>query len=275
VAALELTTTPRARVVVLGASNVSRGLSRLMATVAARSPDAHLLVAAGHGRSYGANSRVWMRRLPSLLHCGLWRALDRGRGDGDGDGDGIAPAGSPPLHALVTDVGNDLLYGFPAEQVAEWVREAVRRLAARGATVALTRLPIASIAGVGEIRYAVLRAVFVPGCRLSLAALAAAAARLDDALGEIAAEFHAVPIDQPAAWYGLDAIHVRRRHLTTLFGLAGDAWGLPGGRRPRPSWAEWAAAGTRGAEVRSLAGVMRFTPQPVVRLPGGGPLSLY
>ena len=52
-------------VAVLGASNVSRGLSRLVATLAARpGGPADLFVAAGHGRSYGANSRVWMRRLP-------------------------------------------------------------------------------------------------------------------------------------------------------------------------------------------------------------------
>jgi hypothetical protein len=39
--------------------------------------------------------------------------------------------------------------------------------------------------------------------------------------------------------------------------------------------AEWARIGCRAAEVRSLAGVMRFTPQPVVRWPDGGTLSVY
>jgi hypothetical protein len=38
---------------------------------------------------------------------------------------------------------------------------------------------------------------------------------------------------------------------------------------------DWVKVGTKAAEVRSLAGVMRFTPQPVLRLRSGGTLSLY
>ena len=72
---------PRLRVVVLGASNVSRGLSRLVAAVESRAPGADLFVAAGHGRGYGVNTRVAVRRLPSILGSGLWRALDRHGGE--------------------------------------------------------------------------------------------------------------------------------------------------------------------------------------------------
>jgi len=250
------------RVVVLGASNVSRGLSRLVAAVEARVPRADLFVAAGHGRGYGVNTRVAARRLPSILGSGLWRALDREPGP--------APA------ALVTDVGNELLYGFPAEQVAAWVREGVRRLADRGATIAITRLPLAGIAAVGPVRYRALRTFFVPGCRLSLPDLKEAAVRLDEGLQAIAREFGGRLVDQPADWYGLDTLHVRRRHLDDLWRAACEAWGLPSRRSPAPaSLVGWAVVGTRAAEVRSLAGVMRFTPQPVARLRGGGGLSLY
>jgi hypothetical protein len=160
-AALELNA-PATGVVVLGASNVSRGLSRLAAIACARAgTPLDLFVAAGHGRSYGANSRVALRRLPSILASGLWRALDR---------EAAAPAA-----ALVTDIGNDLLYGFAVAQVAVWVRESVRRLAAHGARIAITRLPLASIGRVGPVRYRALRAFYVPGCRLSLADLVTAA----------------------------------------------------------------------------------------------------
>jgi len=267
VAALGLKSPPRPRVVVLGASNVSRGLARLVAVTEARAAGADLFVAAGHGRSYGANSRVWMRRLPSILRCGLWRALDR---DDAVESEGM----QQPLHALVTDVGNDLLYGFPVEQVAAWVGESVQRLAQRKARIAITRLPLASIAGVGRIRYRAMRTLFVPGCRLTLAELKAAAAELNEALMGIAAAYGAEVIDQPGAWYGLDAIHVRRRNLDTLWEQVGDAWGLA----PAPvrtSLLQWAAVGVQAAEVRSLAGVMRFRPQPVLRVPHNGTLSLY
>jgi hypothetical protein len=243
-------------VVVLGASNVSRGLVRLAAVARTRQPGpVDLFVAAGHGRSYGANSRVLMRRLPSILWSGLWRALDRERvGDGR------------PAQALVTDIGNDLLYGFSVDQVAEWVRESLARLSARGATVAVTRLPLASVARVGPLQYRALRTLYVPGCPLSLDALKDAVERLDAEVVAVAAEYGAVVLDQPGDWYGLDAMHVRRRYLDTLWHRACDAWGCGSAARVgRASLAEWARLGSRAAEVRSLAHVPRFTPQPAYR----------
>jgi hypothetical protein len=252
----------RPRVVVLGASNVSRGLSRLVAAVESRAPGADLFVAAGHGRGYGVNTRVAARRLPSILRSGLWRGLDR-------------HGGEAPL-ALVTDVGNELLYGARSVLVASWVRETVWRLADRGATIAITRLPMAGIAEVGPVRYRALRTFFVPGCRLSLSGLREAATRLDADLRTIAGDFGAHIIEQPAHWYGLDTLHVRRRHLDDLWHMACNVWGIPVVESPvASSLATWARVGTKAAEVRSLGGVMRFTKQPVLPLRSGGTLSLY
>ncbi len=253
-------------VVAIGASNLSRGLSRLVATAQGRGGPTDLLVAAGHGRSYGANSRVAWRRLPSILRSGLWHALDR-----------LEPSGSArPVRAVVTDIGNDLLYGFSVEQTAGWVRECVARLAGRGARVAITSLPLESVARAGAVRYRLLRTVYVPGCPLSLEQLRAAAERLDEAVRGIAAEHGAVLVEQPGDWYGFDSIHVRRRRLDALWNTAADAWGLPISiARPRATLVEWARIGRRSAEVRSLAGVMQYTRQPVLHWPDGGTLSLY
>jgi hypothetical protein len=207
-------------------------------------------------------TRVAARRLPSILRSGLWRGLDRHGGE--------AP------FALVTDVGNELLYGLPAEQVVSWVREGVQRLADRGATIAITRLPMAGIATVGAVRYRALRTFFVPGCSLSLADLKSATVRLDSELLAIAGDYGARIIEQPAHWYGFDTLHVRRRHLDDLWLAAYGAWGLPVVESPvTSSVRDWLKIGTKAAEVRSLAGVMRFTPQPVLPLRTGGTLSLY
>lgn len=255
-----------AAVVVLGASNVSRGLARLAAVTAARLPGPlDLFVAAGHGRSYGANSRVFMRRLPSILGCGLWRALDR-QGVGDGR----------PVQALITDIGNDLLYGFAVEQVAAWVRESLSRLTACGAAVAITRLPMASVSRVGPLRYRALRTFYVPGCPLSLEQLHEAAVRLDAAIATAAAESGAAVLDQPGDWYGFDAIHLRRRCLDALWHGACDAWGCaPAHPTARASFLQWAALGLRAAEVRSLANMPLFTPQPAYGAHGALRAWLY
>lgn len=256
---MELSGGPAAtRVVVLGASNVSRGLARLVATTRARiGGPVDLFVTAGHGRSYGVNSRVAARRLPSILGSGLWRSLDR-----EGANAVIGTL------TLVTDIGNDLLYGFSAGQVAAWVRAAVGRLAERGGRIAITRLPLASIAGVGPARYAALRSLYVPGCGLSLEALRDAAADLDRHVVAIAADHAATVIEQPGEWYGLDAIHLRRGRLDALWHCAADAWGLPTGAARRPTWRDWATLGSQAAEVRSLARRMRFTPQPCLATAG-------
>jgi hypothetical protein len=254
------------RVVVLGASNARRGLARLAGVLRDRASPAavtgsmpvELLLAIGHGRSYGATSRVWLRRLPSILRCGLWNALDR---ETRGDADGMA---------LVTDIGNDLLYGFPPAQVADWVHECVGRLSDRGLRVVVTRLPLESVARLGPVRFRVLRSLYVPGCPLTLPALAAAAADLDDRVARITASCGATLLEQPGDWYGIDAIHVRRRRLGDLWHRAADAWGLPPAslvrrrRVGRARLADWALLGSRAAEVRSLAGVMRYTRQPVL-----------
>lgn len=252
--------------IAIGASNLSRGLPRLVATARVRGGPADVLVAAGHGRSYGANSRVAWRRLPSILRCGLWQAIDR-----------LEPAAAGrPVCAVVTDIGNDLLYGFSVEQTAGWVRECVRRLADCGTRIAITALPLASVARAGPLRYRLLRTVYVPGCTLSLEQLHAAAERLDEAVRGIAAEHGAVVVEQPGEWYGFDSIHVRRPRLDALWNAAADAWGLPAPiMRPRATLGEWARIGRRAAEVRSLAGVMRYTRQPVLRWPDGGTLSMY
>lgn len=255
----------RPRLVAIGASNLCRGLPGLLALARGRgAATADWFIAAGHGRSYGAASRVWMRRLPAILRCGLWRGIERSLVTGD----------LRPARALVTDIGNDLLYGFEVEQVAFWVDECLRRLTGLGIDAVVTRLPLESIRRVGRLRYAALRTLYVPGCRLGLDELLTRAASLDRRIGELAAAHGSSLIEQPGDWYGLDAIHVRRQRFPELWSRVADAWGLETGsplRRP----SDRLRLGLAGAEVRSLAGLVRYTAQPAVRLGSEATVSFF
>ena len=92
-----------ARVVAIGASNLTRGFQTVVATArTAWGPDVQVVAALGHGRSYGADSAFLFRRLPGILQSGIWQQLES------------TPA--VPTKALVTDVGNDIVYGFPPER---------------------------------------------------------------------------------------------------------------------------------------------------------------
>src|SRR5262249_48210012 len=119
------------RVIALGASNLTRGLPALVSTARELGGARGRGVAApGPGRSYGARSRVLARSLPGILHSGLWTRLES------------LPA--VPARGLITDVGNDILYGSPPEEVLAWVEECVSRLRRYTTDIVLTGLPLDS-----------------------------------------------------------------------------------------------------------------------------------
>jgi hypothetical protein len=162
------------RVVALGASNLTRGFRTIVSTARASwGPDVEVMAALGHGRSYGVQSRFVVRTLPGILECGLWRELEsRPR---------------VPTRGLVTDVGNDIVYGFSAEQILEWIAEAIGRLRRVTPDIVVTDLPLAAIRGVSEAKFRLIRSILFPGCRLPLARIQETAERVDAGLAQLSA----------------------------------------------------------------------------------------
>ena len=265
----------RTLVVALGASNLSRGLSRLLQASRCCSSSAFdLVVAAGHGRSYGANSRIWKRSLPSILESGLWRSIDRMlRRD---------VFGNSPRLAVITDIGNDLLYGFSIEQIATWLEEVIHRLHQQQFHVVITKLPIESIQSVGPRRFHLLKTFFVPGCRQSLEEIKEQSRQMNNSIVRLAKKYQLSIIEQPGSWYGLDAIHIRRSCLNSLWRRVLECWPLSSsnkkvcqGTSRWNSLKEWSYLCKASAEVRSLAGVTIFTPQPVLQLSDSTRIFFY
>jgi hypothetical protein len=249
-----------ARVVALGASNLTRGFQTVVSTArSAWGPGVEVLAALGHGRSYGARSQLFFRTLPGILDSGLWSELKA----------------RPPAatRALVTDVGNDLLYGFPAEQTLAWVEEAIRRLSRVTDDIVLTDLPLASIRRLSNPKYLAFRSILVPSCRLSLAEVLAATERVNAGLAELAAAHGARFVPMDAAWYGIDPIHVRpslwRPAWQRILGAASPA-SADGARR-----IESLRLYLLRPERRWMLGVEQHTPQPGVSLRDGGRVWLY
>lgn len=154
-----------------------------------------MLAALGHGRSYGAPSHFLTRTLPGILQSGLWPQLSR-----------MAPA---PAHGLITDVGNDILYGFSAQQILAWVNEAIDRLESHGAQVTVTGLPAVGEDDISPARFLFFRSVFFPRCRLSLADVAMRAAHIGEGLEELAERRRLRLVRLKREWYGVDPIHIR------------------------------------------------------------------
>ncbi|MFZ5877077.1 MAG: hypothetical protein ACOYXU_11800 [Nitrospirota bacterium] len=248
-----------ARVVALGASNLTRGLHHLVSTArVAWGPNVEVLAALGHGRSYGASSSFIVRTLPAILACGLWRELET--------------RSKVPTRALVTDVGNDILYGYSAEQTLDWVREAVERLQRVTRDIVLTDLPLDSVRRLSPAKFMAFRSMLVPSCRLSLAHVTETAERVNAGLADLAAS-HGVTFRRlNPAWYGFDPIHIRpscwRPAWQEILGCAARD---DGGR----SWREAVRLYLLRPERRWLLGMEQVTPQRGVVLRAGGRVWLY
>lgn len=186
----------RHRLIVLGASNCARGIVSLVNTARslAQTP-IDLYGAIGHGRSYRHETTVIVRRLPGILHCGLW--------------DDLPSDSEIPSIGLVTDVGNDLLYGAEPDQVAEWVEACLQRLTENGSRLVITELPLSTLSELGPRKFWLFSRLFFPFCQLSLTEALQKAKVLNDRLLELAKRWNATVIRPMPEWYGVDPIHVR------------------------------------------------------------------
>jgi hypothetical protein len=248
------------RVVALGASNLTRGFATLVSSARSAWGDhVEVMAALGFGRSYGARSRLAFRALPGILESGLWQELE------------TRPR--VPTRALITDVGNDILYGFSPEQTLAWVAEAIRRLADVTSDIVVTDLPMMSIRRLSNSKFLALRSILVPSCRLSLAQVLERAERVNAGLVDMSSTqglrlFHLNP-----SWYGFDPVHVRPSLLR-------QAWQQILGTESLRSMkclpmAECLRLNLMRPERRWLIGVEQFTPQLGIALPSGGHIWLY
>jgi hypothetical protein len=221
--------------------------------------DVEVMAALGHGRSYGVPSRLAFRTLPGILQSGLWHELEsRPR---------------VPTRGLVTDVGNDILYGFSAEQTLAWVAEAVRRLRSITDDIVVTDLPLASIRRLSPQRFLLFRSILVPSCRLSLAQVLDTAEKVDAGLAELSADHGATFFRLNPDWYGFDPIHIRPSLWRAAWQeILGCQPSVDGGGFSR---LEGVRLYLRPPERQWLFGVERFTPQTGSALPSGGRVWLY
>ncbi len=255
---------PRRRIILLGASNVARGISVILGTAQRVWPEPlEVFAAFGRGRSYGRPSRVLRRELTGIVECGLWNAIQA----------------RAPLEtaALLTDIGNDLVYERSVDEIGDWVDACLARCAALGAHSLVTRLPISNLEGLPEWKFRLVRKIFFPGCRIGLETIAERAKALDERVLQVASRWGARVISQQREWYGFDPIHITYRQMPRAWREILGHWStdtapLTAARR----------AIARGVylqavfpERRKLFGIEQRARQPAGKLPGGSTLWFY
>lgn len=259
---------PRRRVVLLGASNLAIGLATVVqASRNLWDEPLDILAAVGHGRSYGIRSAVLGRSLPGIAECGLWQALSDRR-----------EAGSQvPAAALVTDIGNDLLYGSSVRQIVGWVETCLDRLAWLNGRTVLTLLPPVNEAHLPEWKFHLLRQLFFPMSRVTRGCALARARELNARLRVIAAERCLALIEPRGEWYGFDQIHLRRSAAPRAWGeiLAPWSTGQEAFALSRASFARSCRYFFLPPEQRWWYGVEQRRQQPALRERDGTTLWLY
>jgi hypothetical protein len=175
--------------------------------------------------------------------------------------------------ALVTDVGNDILFGFSPEQTLAWVAEALRRLRRVTEDIVLTDLPLGSIRRLSRLKFLAFRSILVPSCRLSLPQVLERAERVNVGLAELSSAHGGKFFHLDPTWYGFDPIHVRPS-------LWRQAWQQILGAQPHASLNGVSTSGSlrlylMRPERRWMFGLEQFTPQSGVASPSGGRVWLY
>ncbi len=254
---------PARRAVLSGASNLVRSLPTVLETaILCRGSALEVFLACGHGRSYGMASRVLGRTLPGIAECGLWEAL----------------AARPPLEttALVTDIGNDLLYGVSVPQIAGWVENCVDRLLEHGARPVITALPVANLATLSPVRYKFFRSILFPACKRTLDDVRQDAHQLDERVRQLAVSRGIALAEPRTAWYGFDPIHIRYRHAPSAWREVLAAWSEQNAEEAgRMSWVTWAWMHNLKPAQRWMWGIEQRAVQPSMRCEDGTTLWLY
>lgn len=257
-------TTPTRRVILLGASNLTRSFPTVVATVRQTwSEPVEIMAAMGHGRSYGQDSSVLGRKFSGIFPCALWQDLQN--------------RSKLPMAALVTDIGNDMLYGVSTDQLLEWVEGCLDRLTDVGASTIVTQLPAGSIDRLSERRFQFFRRILFARSKLTLADARVLVREINDRLTEVGQRRKIPVISASASWYGFDPIHVKRsvmRHAWPALLAAWHAMEEPLAITPSSLWMAAYLSGLEPCEY-SRFGFRRRASQPNGRLNDGTTISIY
>lgn len=255
---------PARRVVLLGASNLTKAIGTVLATVEqALGEPAEVLAALGHGRSYGRSTQVLAVGLPGISNCGLWADL--------------AQASPLPTSALVTDIGNDLIYEEPVERIVGWLEACLDRLAVAEARTVVTLLPVDNLRTLSAARYQLFRRLFFPASRIGQAEITRRAYALNDAVMRLAKERGLNSVAHQSGWYGIDPIHIRftRRQSAWCDILAAIGQSEVSLAPAGHAIARSLRLRMRAPHQRRLLGVVQRGRKPTMRFASGSTVSIY
>ena len=183
------------RIVLLGASNLTLSLRLVTRLLQQRfGHPSDVLVAAGHGRSYGHSSQVMIRGLPGITGSDLWTSLES-----------KVPL---PTYAFLTDIGNDIPYGHAPEHLLKWVATCVEKLQRQNAHIVATNLSLELLENLTPWHFHLIRSLFFPFSQLTFDETIERVRVVHRGLEQMSLELQFELYEPDSEWYGPDIIHV-------------------------------------------------------------------
>ena len=186
----------RDRYVILGASNVSLAFPMLVQSLSESTADPlEILSAHGHGRSYGRWSYFLARGLPPIIDCRLWEDLEN----------------RPPAErtsALVTDIGNDLIYGRSVDEICCWVATCLERLQNSEARTTCVLPPVERVMHLAAWQYHLVKRLLFLGPTVPWPTIRDRLVQLEERLRRLADQCDSRIVVPEPDWYRLDPIHI-------------------------------------------------------------------
>lgn len=263
----ELEPPQRVRLILLGASNLTKGIS-LILDAARRGLDMkqgdcfEVMLAYGHGRSYGMESRIFGRSLPGILECGLWDAMQE--------------QPDMPTFGLITDIGNDVMYGAEPDLIESWVQTCIDRLQVMKAKLVITALPMHRIRSLPRWQYAMVKSLLFPSHAITYQQAMTRIESLDELIRNLAENNDCSLVVPRREWYGIDPIHIRSGRMKQAWGEIISHWN-PKHDPPllKGSLRRFLALRTKMPQQWRLLGRERGSSQPCCRLDDGTTVAMY
>jgi hypothetical protein len=182
--------------ILLGASNLARGFQALSdCLVSSLAPNrVEILNAMGPGRGYCAEGGIFNIRYPAIGASGIL--------------DSICAEGETPhkVIALITDIGNDIMYGVAASEITACLSVLLKQFSALDADVFLQPIPIDLSEDVSESQFRLLKSIFYPHSAIDYEQAREAVFAVNDFLRTNAGErVHLLPSGKE--FMGIDKIH--------------------------------------------------------------------
>lgn len=202
--------------VLLGASNLSFSLPLAARHVISKFPgrEVRLFVAHGPGRSYGVEAGAMGVQFTGIVHCGVFDAVEKSRRS-------LKENTGKEVHtwALLTDIGNDVMYQSGVERLLDWVGQIVDKLRGLDARVGVTSLPLDSIEAVPSWKYGLLRPLFFPFRPMPQEEAVNQLKQIQENLETAGKEGKIRLLPTWPEWYGFDHIHLHGRSRGEAFSL--------------------------------------------------------